>query len=82
MKKCKITEARKVCEEHEARQAIVIVFDGDRVSGASYGTTKAECRAVGQTLDAIVDGLMRGAIPAPEVRPPVLAEYTNTVRER
>lgn len=65
MKKPTITDVRRVCEAHEARQAIVILFDGERYAAVSYGTTKAECKAVAKTVDDIADGLAAGRITAP-----------------
>lgn len=65
MKKATITEARRLCEEHDARQVVVILFDGERLAGVSYGATKVECAAVAKTLDDIVDGLMSGKLRAP-----------------
>ena len=65
MKKPTITEVRKLAEQLQARQAIVVAFDGGRFAVVSYGTTKAECAAVRKTCDAIADGLLNGRIPAP-----------------
>ncbi len=68
MKPPKITDARKVCEALGARSVIVIAFEGDRYGAVSYGETKAECKSTGETLDAIVNRLRDGLIPAPDVR--------------
>lgn len=61
-----ISIARRACEEARARQAIVVVFDGDgRMAVVSYGVSKKLCHNVRVTCDAIADGLEDGSIPAP-----------------
>ncbi len=67
MKKPTITEVRQIAEHLEARAAIVVAFDGSRYAVVSYGMTKAECREVARTVDAIADGLKAGTIPAPRL---------------
>ncbi len=64
----RVADARSVCDAVGARSVIVLAFEGDRVSGSSYGETVAECRSTGRTLDAIVAALEAGRIPAPVVR--------------
>lgn len=65
MKKCTITEARMICEQHEARQIVVLLFDGEKFAGVSYGATRGECARVAMTLDDIVDALRSGELRAP-----------------
>ncbi len=57
LKQKAVGHARWLARQYEARGVVVLVFDGERVAGASYGETKAECRKLGQVLDGIVDEL-------------------------
>lgn len=65
MKKPTITEVRGIVEAHGARQGVVLLFDGERFAGVSYGATKAECARVAKLLDAIVDNLKAAKLPLP-----------------
>lgn len=65
MKRLTIALARWVCRELGARQALIVVFDGDGFQASSYGETRTECAAVARTLDAIGDGLESGRLPNP-----------------
>lgn len=58
--------AQQACDDANARQAILVLFDGrGAFAVVSYGETRAECRAVRVTCDAIANALTSGAIPAP-----------------
>lgn len=70
MKRPTITAARRLCEEHGARQVIVLCFDGESVAGASYGATREECADVAAVLDVLVDGMLDRSIPVPGAIPP------------
>jgi hypothetical protein len=65
MRRPTITEVRRVVEAHGARQGLVLLCDGKKVAGASYGSTKAECGRMGKLLDALVDGVAAGRLPCP-----------------
>lgn len=66
MKKLTITAVRQVCEQHDARQAIVVLFDDrGRYAVTSYGATKTECAIVAKTCDDIAEGLATGKLRAP-----------------
>ena len=57
LKQKAVGHARWLARQYGARGVVVLVFDQDRVAGASYGETKAECKKLGQVLDGIVDEL-------------------------
>lgn len=57
LKQKAVGHARWIARQYGARGVVVLVFDGERVAGASYGETKAECKKLGQVLDGIVDEL-------------------------
>lgn len=64
-----ITAARRACEELQARQVVLVAFDGaGRVACVSYGATKGECAAVAPLCDAIYEEILDGALPAPEAK--------------
>lgn len=65
MKRPTIGPARWLAREHGARQAIVILFDGDDYAAASYGETSRECAGVKRTLDGIGQQIERGLVPDP-----------------
>lgn len=54
MKAPTISEAKRICERIGARGVIVLAFDEERFTGASYGETKHECRQVGRLMDRIL----------------------------
>jgi hypothetical protein len=57
LKQKAVGHARWLARQYGARGVVVLVFDGERVAGASYGETKAECKKLGKVLDGIVDEL-------------------------
>lgn len=57
LKQKAVGHARCLARQYGARGVVVLVFDQDRVAGASYGETKAECKKLGKVLDGIVDEL-------------------------
>ncbi len=61
-----IEQAKQLAYALRARGVIVLTFGDGRVAGSSYGMTRQECRALGKTLDAIVDGLLKGELPLPQ----------------
>ena len=50
-----VGHARWLTQQYGARGVVVLVFEHERVSGASYGETKAECKKLGNVLDSILD---------------------------
>lgn len=62
-KRLTVSQAHTICDSVKAKAVIVLALYEDRVSGASYGETKALCRQAGYTLDCIIDGLEAGTIP-------------------
>lgn len=66
MNKPTVKEARRVCDALDARQVVVVAFDGEGAFGvASYGETRGECKLAAKTCDAIADMLMDGRLPVP-----------------
>jgi hypothetical protein len=66
MRQLKVGDARKVCESLQARQVVVVAFDGGGAFAvASYGETTRECAEVKPLCDDIAKGLMDGRLPAP-----------------
>lgn len=62
----KICHAQLACGAAGARQAVVVWFDEHgRFAVASYGETKAECRAVKPLCNAIADAIDDGRLPCP-----------------
>jgi hypothetical protein len=55
-----ISDAKSIAKKYEARGAIIILFDKEEGYDitASYGATREECRALGKTLDYIVDNVL------------------------
>ena len=53
-----IADAKRLAERFGAHGAIVLVIDGShRVSGASWGAARGECRKFGGVLDTIMAAL-------------------------
>jgi hypothetical protein len=52
-----VGHARWLTRQYGVRGVVVLVFEHERISGVSYGETKAECKKLGQVLDSIVDEL-------------------------
>jgi len=44
-KRIPITTAKRVAEQHDLRQVILIGFDGENTHIVTYGKTKADCAA-------------------------------------
>ena len=57
-----IADAKELAYKLRKEGVIVLTISGGRISGASYGMTKAKCRSMGKVLDAIVDRLSSGEI--------------------
>ncbi len=54
----RITEARALGQQHQARGALILLFDDNgNFAGASWGRDRADCREMGHLLDEIVDAL-------------------------
>lgn len=58
-------EVRAFAKRHGARGAILMLFDSDTFSSASYGSTHSDCRSMGRVLDAIADKITEGTIAPP-----------------
>lgn len=57
-----IADARDIAYMHRKRGVIVIFHDGSTIGGVSYGMTRAECNAMGNALNEIMDRLLSGEI--------------------
>lgn len=69
-----IRTAEHVARSAQGDGAIVIIFDGDQMAGASWGANVPRCKRLGRMLDAIMEELMSGRIhgePAPAGRAPI-----------
>lgn len=62
MKPVRITAAAQVARSHDARGAIVILFDHLGYSATSWGATRADCSSLAGVLDQIADGLQSGKL--------------------
>lgn len=64
--KLTITMVRKVCEAAGAKQAVVVVFDGQGgYAAVSYGRTRELCGDVKPLCDEIADSIDAGTLPVP-----------------
>lgn len=59
----KVLMARSIGESVKAQGVIVLCFSRDKVVGASWGETKADCKQIAHTLDSIMEDLLDGKIP-------------------
>lgn len=50
-KRIPIATARKVAEQHNLKQVLLIGYDGERVHVVTYGKTKADCDAAAKAQD-------------------------------
>jgi len=57
-----IAEAKALAKKYHKRGVIIITFEGDYVSAASYGWTALACREMGRVSDQIVTGIEEGTI--------------------
>lgn len=69
MRPPRITVPAQVARAHDARGAIVIVFDHNGFASASWGATRAECTSLGRLLDQLAEGLQSGTL-GPVFQPP------------
>ena len=60
MKPPTVHTAEHLARAAEGDGAILLVFDGDRLAGASWGATVPRCARLGRMLDAIVDRIEAG----------------------
>jgi len=61
-----IRDARALCKALEARGVFVIAVHGDRLSSASYGSTKKDCIEMGKHLDHAYDAMVKSRGPSGE----------------
>jgi hypothetical protein len=57
-RQARIRDARALCKTLEARGVLVIAVHEDRLSSASYGQIKDDCREMGSLLDKAYDALV------------------------
>lgn len=57
-----IEEAKALAKKLGARGVIILAFDDDRISGASYGRTKKDCKSMGRLMDLITDPIEDGDV--------------------
>jgi len=50
-KRIPITTAKRVAQEHDLKQVLLIGWDGERVHVVTYGKTKADCDAAAKAQD-------------------------------
>ena len=55
-------DCRALTLKFKARGVVVLLFDAETISGASYGMTKRECREMGDLLDRLVGLLETGSV--------------------
>jgi hypothetical protein len=65
--KPQITEAQRVCDRLKADCVVILAFSGDHVGGASYGTTKNQCRIVGEWMDLLISQMCSGHMAPPYI---------------
>ncbi len=72
MKPPTVRTAEHLARAAEGDGAILLVLDGDRLAGASWGSTVPRCARLSRMLDAIVDAIEAGRISgdAPTAAPP------------
>ena len=50
-KRIPITTAKRVAEQHDLKQVLLIGWDGERVHFVTYGATKEDCAAAAKAQD-------------------------------
>ena len=61
-----INDAKELAYLHRKTGVAVLHFGGGKFGFASYGMTRAQCRAMGALMDQIADMIETGEIVVPE----------------